>query len=333
MIPKIRQYNENITKKCENCGEIGGSNDFSKTKNIFSKDGRLPFCNKCIAAHLKKYNFNWAEVDRICRYADIPWIPSEWERIKAQNTPENTFPAYNKIFFQQQYEGIDWEYYNSQFVKLRQAGMIEDELPELREKKYKELREEWGHSYSDEQLDYLSQLYAGMQLTQNVDSTLQKDQAKKICKLSVEIDSQIREGSKDVDKYLSAYDRLIKIADFTPKNIKNAADFETTGELYLWLEKRGWINKFYDGAQRDVIDETLLNIESYNQSLYLNEGGMGEAISERIEGLRAINEVEKDKTKKPQLYDITVDNDGKTLNDYENDGYSTEIFDPIGGDE
>jgi len=77
--------------------------------------------------------------------------------------------------------------------------------------------------------------------------------------ISLELESRIRAGV-DFDKLLSSYDKLVKVAEFTPKNVKNANDFDSVGELIKWLEKRGWKNKFYDGVTRDVIDETIKNI-------------------------------------------------------------------------
>ncbi|MBR5939479.1 hypothetical protein IKZ77_02935 [Candidatus Saccharibacteria bacterium] len=77
--------------------------------------------------------------------------------------------------------------------------------------------------------------------------------------ISLELESRIRAGV-DFDKLLSSYDKLVKVAEFTPKNVKNANDFDSVGELIKWLEKRGWVNKFYDGVTRDVIDETIKNI-------------------------------------------------------------------------
>ena len=35
-----------------------------------------------------------------------------------------------------------------------------------------------------------------------------------------------------------------KDSEFTPKNVKNASDFESMGELCRWLEKRGFKNPF-----------------------------------------------------------------------------------------
>ena len=47
--------------------------------------------------------------------------------------------------------------------------------------------------------------------------------------MSYEIDRRIEEGS-DFDKLLSSYDKLVKAAEFTPKNVKNINDFDTFGE-------------------------------------------------------------------------------------------------------
>jgi hypothetical protein len=100
--------------------------------------------------------------------------------------------------------------------------------------------------------------------------------------MSLELDSRIRAGA-DFDKLLASYDKLVKVADFTPKNSKNANDFDSVGELFHWLEKQGWRNKYYDGATRDELDEMMKNFENYNQRLYINESGIAEEIARRTE--------------------------------------------------
>jgi hypothetical protein len=42
---------------------------------------------------------------------------------------------------------VGWGDYNSQYQKLREAGLIEDEIPLLNEKKMRELHEKWGSNY------------------------------------------------------------------------------------------------------------------------------------------------------------------------------------------
>lgn len=193
--------------------------------------------------------------------------------------------------------------------------MIEDEIPLLSEQKIRDLRRVWGSNYSEEDLYYLEELYKGLLVSQNINGDLQVDQARKICKFSLEIDNRIRAGDKDVDKFLSSYDKLVKIAEFTPKNSKNAADFDSFAELGRWLEKRGRQNKFYDNVTRDVVDETLKNIESYNQRLYINEGGIGDEITQRLNALKAADE------KEDNIFGIAHEFDA---DEYDNDGYKVE---------
>jgi len=217
----------------------------------------LPICNSCIETYLVDVDFSWREVDKLCQWADIPFVPREWERLREMNG-DKVFGVYAEVFAQSEYEGLGWDDYDKAFRDLKASGDIEDELPGIAEQKRKKLQERWGANYDDEALRYLEGLYNGLMTTQNVNGALQVDQALKICKMSYEIDCRIREGA-DFDKLLSSYDKLVKAAEFTPKNVKNINDFDSVGELIKWLEKRGWRNTFYDGVTRDIVDETIKN--------------------------------------------------------------------------
>ena len=83
------------------------------------------------------------------------------------------------------------------------------------------------------------------------------------------------------------------------------------GELCRWLEKKGFVNQFYDGETRDVVDETIKNIQSWNQKLYTNESGIGDEISQRIQSLKTAAELEN-------YYDLEQDTD---YDEYENEGF------------
>lgn len=306
-IPKEKEF----LKNCTRCGGTWSTEHFTKTHSKFYEDGFLPICNKCITRLIKEKNWDWRQVDKICQWADIPFIPKEWERIREINFEDAVWGVYSRIFAEEEYEDFGWDSYYQQFKKLREAGVVEDEIPEVREKKFVDLRRKWGANYDEEDLLYLEDLYHGLTISQNVNGALQIDQAKKICKLSLEIDSRIRSGDKDVDKFMSSYDKLVKSAEFTPKNAKNAADFDSIAELALWLEKRGFVNKYYDGTTRDIIDETLKNIQNYNQRLYINEGGIGEEINQRIQSLKNVQEMEN-------YYDTQKEYD---LDEYDNAGF------------
>lgn len=303
------------TKKCNKCGAILSTEDFARTHSIFYADGLLPICNDCANEYLREHNYEWDTIDKLCQWADIPFIVKEWTRLSELNGVEKTWPVYANVFAAEAYVGFGWADYNKQYMRLREVGLVEDEIPLVYEQKMADLRKKWGSNYDDDELYYLEDLYKGLMQTQNVNGALQIDQAQKICKLSLEIDSRIRAGDKEVDKFLSSYDKLVKTAEFTPKNTKNAIDFDSFAEVGRWLEKRGRQNKFYDGATRDVIDETLKNIENYNQRLYINEGGIGDEITQRLKALQSANRMEED------IYGLQKEYD---LDEYDNMGFMGE---------
>ena len=309
MQPKIKQTTPFIVKTCSICGGTFGPEGFIKTKSLFYPDGYLPMCVDCIKQLLVEHNFDWDLVDKLCRYTDIPFIPAEFERLHESNG-DNVFQVYADVFLSSEFEGLGWKQYYEEFLRLKEKGHIEDELPILKEEKRKQLKEKWGSNYDDEELQYLENLLDGLLQTQNISGALQFDQSLKICKISLNLDSKIREGA-DFDKLMGSYDKLVKTAEFTPKNVKNASDFESTGELIKWLEKRGFKSKFYDNVTRDIVDETIKNIQSYNQRLYTNESGIGDEITRRIEALKTIKDLEN-------YYDVGKEYD---LDEFENDGY------------
>ena len=306
-----------VLKQCNRCGGTYGPDNYAPTTSIFFPDKVLPICNSCIKEFLKSESFSWEAIDKLCQLSDIPFIPKQWETLYRANG-QDTFPVYARIFNAREYESIGWDDYYKQFLELKERGLIEDELPLINEEKLARLREKWGSNYDDEELFQLEDLYNGIIASQNVNGALQVKHAKQICMMSLELDSRIRAGA-DFDKLLSSYDKLVKVADFTPKNSKSANDFDSVGELFHWLEKQGWRNKYYDGATRDELDEMMKNFENYNQRLYINESGIAEEIARRTEQLKTVNEAEQE-----NFYNLDTNFD---LDEYDNEGYENLIGD------
>ena len=83
------------------------------------------------------------------------------------------------------------------------------------------------------------------------------------------------------------------------------------------MEKRGWKNPYYDDVPKDIVDETMQNIQAFNQRLYVNESGIGEEINRRLEALNNARVNESDEFVEKETYD---------LDQYESDGYDR-LFD------
>lgn len=307
--PNIKKANF-VLKTCPLCRGQYGEEGFSPSKSLFSVDGFFEICNDCIKKKLIEDNFSWQIVNKICQHGDIPFVPNEFEKLRKWNG-DDVFPVYAKVFFEQEYAAFDWTQYNNKFIELEKANQIEETVSTLKEEKYKQLRRKWGSNYDDDALLYLEELFHGIETAQGINSVMAQDQALKLCKISYEIDERIRSG-QDIDKMLASYDKLVKIADFTPKNSSNINDFDTIGELIRWLEKGGWKNRYYDNVTRDVVDQTMKNIKAWNQRLYTNENSIGEEITKRIESLQHAEQIENN-------YDIEQE---FVLDEFETEGYN-----------
>jgi hypothetical protein len=228
--------------------------------------------------------------DKLCQWADIPFNTSEWIKLYEVNQ-ENTFSVYYNIYQADDRRDIPWVEYNNKWREARERGELDDAIDFFSAEKFKELQLKWGPNYDQDEIHYLEQLLNGMIQTQNINGTLQMDQAFKLCKISLIIDEKIRAGEEFKD-ILANYDKLIKTADFTPKNVKNANDFDSAGEIFAYLEKTGWVNKYYDNVDRDIVDKTMKNVQAWMRHLYVNETGIPEDIQRRVEALQAAKELE-----------------------------------------
>lgn len=279
-----------LLKTCEQCGNSLSGTGFLRTKSPLFPDGVLNLCKDCVARLVKEHPNDLQFADKLCQWADIPFNPEEWIKLYEANGKE-TFSIYHALYQSDDRRDIVWADLNEKWVELQKKGDLEDAVDLFSAEKLRQLQQKWGLHYDEEEINYLEQLLNGMLQTQNINGKLQMDQAVKLCKISLIIDQRIRANENFKDE-LANYDKLVKIADFTPKNVKNANDFDSAGEIFAYLEKTGWMNKYYDNVDRDIVDKTMKNIQAWTRHLYVNETGIAEDIQNRIEALKAAKELE-----------------------------------------
>ena len=282
------------SKICTKCKDEKTTAHFIAVNSLLHS-GSLPICRECLAKMISSTpeKERWNVIDKICQWADVPFLPGEWEKLYQANG-KDTLGVYIAIFRTEQYKTLDWMTYNNVYLQLLEEGHVEDAIPELREKRLQDWRRKWGMGYDEEQLEYLENLHLGLINSQNVVGALNEDQALKLCKISLIIEEKIR-GGVDFTKDLKAYDELAKLSNLTPKNVKDANEFDSFGEVYAYLEKTGWQYKYYDGAVRDEVDNTEKNIKNWVRYLYINETGIAEEIEQRINNLKVAAELEGEK--------------------------------------
>lgn len=273
------------TKICQKCGESKSTANYIAS-NSKIHGGSLPICRQCISKMIAEApeDDRWNLVDKLCQWADIPFIPDQWEKIYKGHGKE-AFGMYASIFRSSSYDTLDWSMYNKVYLQLEEEDRVSDAIPYIKEKEERRLLQKWGQNYDRSELEYLENLHQGMLNSQNIVGALNEDQALKLCKISLIIEQKIR-GGADFSKDLKAYDDLSKLANFTPKIIQNADEFSSIGELCAYLEKKGWVNEYYDEVDRDEVDFCIKDIKYWLQYLYATETGIAEEIEQRIQNLK-----------------------------------------------
>lgn len=305
---------------CQSCGKSKPVASFLKTKSEFFPLGTTDICIECLEDKIERDNGNFKTMDKICRWLDIPFFPDKWAKMYS-TMGKLAISKYVETIYEESYPMLDWSIINEKYLKLEKEKRLEETMPQLKEQKLLELRKKWGEEYSDADIFYMEDLYQGIFQTQNINGKLQADDAIKLCKISLLLNQKIRDG-EDFDKVLKAYDTLRKSADFTPKNVKNACDFDSVGEVFAYCEKKGWENAFYDNVPRDTVDLVMKDTQSWIRNLYKNESGIAEDVDRRIQALKTADDMENTI--------LAVSDDG--LDEFDNEGYNVnENFDEEAG--
>lgn len=314
--------NMNNTKNltCAQCGNSIPLNLAYRTSSLFLSLGYLPFCSDCLCKIIDMRNLE--QVDKLFQYADWPFQPSKWLLLcKSNLAPQAILQSYYKMYIARMYkEGytdkVDWKTANAELRKLEEENNLVSSLSPTQQKAYEDnLRNFWEvdaetPQYTIQQLENLQKLYADLERTQNA-TGMQTDQAKKLCRLSLDMDIAQRNHELELyAKLMNAYTALVKVAEFTPKSSQSSSSFESVGELVAFLEKTGFINKFYDGEERDIVDKTIKSQQIFLRRIVSGESGLSEKIEQRLQRMQLLDKLEDGTTSEEEWsYDLEKDED------------------------
>ena len=185
---------------------------------------------------------------------------------------------------------------HDEWIAILKEGDERNHLDCFKQEDIRQLKEKWGRNFSDAQLIQFERMYEDIEKTQSITTAIQKDNARKMCMLSYKIEQAIwdedengKGNGTEVKSLIGAYDQLAKSADFTPKTAKNIGDFESVGELFAFLEKRGWKNKYYDWKPRDEVDKVMSNLQTYTKRIIIGETNIAEELNDKLEEMSSKN--------------------------------------------
>lgn len=304
---------------CGKCKIDKPITEFVPTKSPFHPKDRSLMCLTCLEKLVDPKDLN--QVDKMCQWLDIPFFVNEWTRIW-NAARERTLHVYVKLLSDNpSYTSLDWSTVNEKWQDAETCGTLIDNVPVVAEGWRREMMRKWpsDQERDDEDYHYLENFYNDLCTTQNLVSATQRDDAKRLCEVGLLATKKIRAGL-DAKNEMAIYHNIVKTEGFEPKNAKNIGDFDSVGELYTWLEKRGWKPKWHTEPQ-DSVDFTIKNIQKYLQRLVAGEGALADQVENRRKQLELANRLEEDYDTPLEDEDVEIEYEGAAeLEDELDDG-------------
>lgn len=267
---------EEKTRLCLKCRQQKPLFNFQHTPSIFFPSHRSYICTSCLETMIDQSNLG--EVDRLCRYLDIPFDLNKWTSLYSTHK-DHTLTAYFNTLLDDHYQTLQWAEENERWRQAREADIMDEEIQVLSDAKVKSLKKTWSSAYSNEELVWLQDFYNKIVATQNVSTPILQEKAKDFCELQLSIKKGLRNGT-DVSKMMKQADDIVKTYHFEASSAKNVADFESVGELMTYYVKKGWHPKWHQEPQ-DSIDFMMENIQNYLKRLVINEGNFAEQVEDK----------------------------------------------------
>lgn len=250
---------------------------------------RSLICTECLEHLIDSTNLD--EVDALMRHLDLPFDPNLWLQLYPMNV-NHTLTAYFKLLNEGAYDAPTWAAESERWKEIREKGTIDNEISTFTSDEVARLQGVWGSTYNAEELRFLENFYREICDTQNVSTPINRHLARDLCEVELRIKNGLRTGI-DVKKDMDARDNIIREAGFTAINAKNAADFDSIGEVMMYYVKKGWHPTWHTEPQ-DVVDFTMKNVQSYLTRLVMGEGNMAEQVADKQASIEIAEQIESE---------------------------------------
>ncbi len=147
----------------------------------------------------------------------------------------------------------------------------------------------WGKLYREEEWLQLEKLYQEMHESYDIQTASHEDYLKMVCKTSLKMNQAI--DISDIDgfnKLSKSYDMLMKSAKFTAaQNKSESEDFiDSIGEMVRLCEVEGFIPRYHEKENPDIVDITVKDITQYLEHLVKNELNLGTLIDSALKQMQ-----------------------------------------------
>ena len=280
-------------RKCPKCKKDCTESQFLATPSKFHPGGRSIYCIDCLERMVPADDL--AAVDKLMQWLDWPFMVDQWTKFY-KSAKERTLHLYAKMIDERRSSynfNLDWQRMNEQWREEQDLGTLQDFLDGASKAFMMRMRRKWPSEVDRtiEDYHYLEDLYNDLLATQNLVTATQRDDAKRLCEVGLIINQKLRAGL-DAKNEMAMYHNIIKAEGFEPKNSRNLGDFDSVGEIFTWLAKRGWKPKWHEEPQ-DSVDFTMKCMQDHLKRLVQNESSIGDQVENRRKQLELAERLER----------------------------------------
>lgn len=277
-------------RKCPKCKLEKPLSEYLQTKSPFHANGTSLFCVDCLERMVDYKDL--AAANKLMQWLDWPFSVELWTKL-SRSGREHTLRLYAKqIGENPSYQSVDWQTMNERWKEAEADNTLQDFLDGADEQFMLKMQRKWPAEVERtiEDYHYLENFYNDLLATQNLVTATQRDDAKRLAEVGLLINQKIRRGF-DAKKEMDMYHNIIKAEGFEPKNSKSLGSFDSVGEMFSWLEKRGKKLKFKTEPQ-DSVDFTLKQTQEFLRRLVQNEASIGDQVDDRKKQLELAEKLE-----------------------------------------
>lgn len=297
--------------KCRKCGNL----NYILPSNNPLVESMCPSCvNKALdVSKLEHFAF-------FCRTFNLPFYPNTYLSLYKEHKGQTWYKYIEALIDNGKLEYTDkvtdvWKDVEAEWSKVKTYTDIVLKVNAVKESFLDRSRVKWGPEYSFAELIQLENLLTNTIKAYNITDPMRLDAIKKACKLSVKIDAMIESGdSKSIKDYTAAYQSFLKAAQIDDMGqVATEGTIKTVADLYKYMEKNGFEFKFYDKAERDIVDKTITDIKQSIRREVENATGLDFKLEDIKKNL--LNKIEDDITN--EVLDTTPLRDLVNMDYYE----------------
>ena len=238
-------------------------------------------CGECLNKEIDRKSLKQANL--FCRSYNLPFDPNKWLEIEKESG-KDVFrdyvnlvgEEYSNTLYNSNATDLLWERADAEWQKDMTNQELLARIQPIKEGFLKRMSVQWGSEYTFEEYLKLENLYTNTVRSNGITNPLTLDVVRKIAVVSVAMDQALKTGEiAAASDYNKMHTTLIKSAGLDDMvEVGDSNVIATVADLCQFIEDSGGVFKYYDGVSRDVVDETIKDMQNWTREFVTDNAGI-----------------------------------------------------------